>query len=126
MVALEQTGIVVVAAAGMLVLLNGSHTIAGSKTLHILLTILLPQLIMFLCMNYILNNFFIYSPGEVVPVSEGKRRLMQYAAEGLKHTYIMDLSKNEVIDATKKGGIARFINHSCGPNCKTEKWQVSG
>lgn len=62
--------------------------------------------------------------GEVVNVSIGKKRLAQYAAEGLKHTYIMDLSKNEVIDATKKGGTARFINHSCEPNCKTEKWQV--
>eukprot|EP00878_Enallax_costatus_P039723 GHUV01045608.1.p1 GENE.GHUV01045608.1~~GHUV01045608.1.p1 ORF type:complete len:189 (+),score=45.06 GHUV01045608.1:259-825(+) len=64
--------------------------------------------------------------GEVIPVSEGKKRLAQYAAEGLKHTYIMDLSKSEVIDATKKGGMARFINHSCEPNCKTVKWQVGG
>lgn len=36
----------------------------------------------------------------------------------------MDLSKAEVIDATVKGGTARFINHSCEPNCETQKWQV--
>ena len=30
-----------------------------------------------------------------------------------------------VIDATK-GSIARFINHSCDPNCRMEKWTVAG
>ena len=32
----------------------------------------------------------------------------------------------EIIDATVKGGMARFINHSCEPNCATEKWVVAG
>ena len=50
--------------------------------------------------------------------------LAAYAASGLAHTYLMDLSKAEVIDATVKGGTARFINHSCEPNCETQKWQV--
>jgi len=31
----------------------------------------------------------------------------------------------QLIDASKKGGLARFINHSCDPNCETQKWQVS-
>ncbi len=31
-----------------------------------------------------------------------------------------------MIDATLKGGMARFINHSCEPNCATEKWIVEG
>lgn len=38
----------------------------------------------------------------------------------------MKLSSKEVIDPTEKGNIARFINHSCDPNCRTEKWNVLG
>jgi hypothetical protein len=31
-----------------------------------------------------------------------------------------------VIDACSKGNLGRFINHSCEPNCRTEKWTVDG
>jgi histone-lysine N-methyltransferase SETD2 len=62
--------------------------------------------------------------GEVMPLAEGKKRLAQYKAAGRVHTYVMNLSAAEVIDATVKGGAARFINHSCDPNCETQKWQV--
>jgi histone-lysine N-methyltransferase SETD1 len=30
------------------------------------------------------------------------------------------LDKNRVADATVKGGLARYINHCCDPNCKTK------
>lgn len=30
-----------------------------------------------------------------------------------------------IIDATR-GSIARFVNHSCEPNCRMEKWTVAG
>ena len=38
--------------------------------------------------------------------------------------YVMKLGKNEVIDAGQKGGLMRFVNHSCDPNCLIEKWLV--
>lgn len=38
----------------------------------------------------------------------------------------MKISSKEVIDPTYKGNMARFINHSCAPNCITEKWNVLG
>ena len=31
-----------------------------------------------------------------------------------------------VIDAGPKGNYSRFMNHSCQPNCVTQKWNVSG
>jgi len=38
----------------------------------------------------------------------------------------MKLTQNSVIDAYRKGNIARFANHSCSPNCGFEKWTVDG
>lgn len=34
--------------------------------------------------------------------------------------------QDRVIDAGPKGNSARFINHSCSPNCETQKWTVNG
>lgn len=31
-----------------------------------------------------------------------------------------------MIDAGPKGNVARFMNHSCSPNCETQKWTVNG
>lgn len=38
----------------------------------------------------------------------------------------MDLGDGEVIDASQKGSILRFVNHSCGPNAETQKWTIQG
>lgn len=37
----------------------------------------------------------------------------------------MDFDQGMVLDATR-GSIARFINHSCAPNCRMIKWTVAG
>lgn len=34
--------------------------------------------------------------------------------------------QDRVIDAGPKGNSARFMNHSCSPNCETQKWTVNG
>ncbi|KAH6688907.1 hypothetical protein F5X68DRAFT_204579 [Plectosphaerella plurivora] len=39
--------------------------------------------------------------------------------------YLMSFDQNMIIDATT-GSIARFVNHSCKPNCRMIKWIVSG
>lgn len=31
-----------------------------------------------------------------------------------------------MIDAGPKGNSSRFMNHSCSPNCETQKWTVNG
>lgn len=36
------------------------------------------------------------------------------------------LETNKIVDARIYGGMSRFCNHSCEPNCTTEKWMVNG
>ncbi|KDQ16923.1 hypothetical protein BOTBODRAFT_30310 [Botryobasidium botryosum FD-172 SS1] len=68
---------------------------------------------------------FVYEyVGEVVTERSFMKRMAAYAKEGIKHFYFMMLQKGEFIDATKKGGIGRFANHSCNPNCYVSKWFV--
>eukprot|EP00438_Fugacium_kawagutii_P029080 Skav214934 [mRNA] locus=scaffold3017:80258:81903:- [translate_table: standard] len=40
--------------------------------------------------------------------------------------YIMSLPQGFAIDASMAGGPARFINHSCEPNCNAQRWLVEG
>jgi histone-lysine N-methyltransferase ASH1L len=39
--------------------------------------------------------------------------------------YLMSFDQNMILDGTK-GSIARFVNHSCRPNCRMVKWLVAG
>jgi len=34
------------------------------------------------------------------------------------------LDENTVVDATLCGGLARYVNHSCNPNCVAEVVQI--
>lgn len=72
------------------------------------------------------GSFIIQYIGEVVNLNsdEGSERLDMYSKSTC--TYMMKLGSNEVIDPTYKGNMARFINHSCDPNCETQKWNVLG
>ncbi|KAI8921443.1 hypothetical protein DFJ77DRAFT_426568, partial [Powellomyces hirtus] len=44
----------------------------------------------------------------------------------LENYYFLNYARGEVIDACRKGTDARFVNHSCEPNCHIEKWMVDG
>ncbi|KAJ8075139.1 histone methyltransferase set2 [Marasmius tenuissimus] len=71
------------------------------------------------------KDSFIYEyVGDVVNTQSFKKRMRDYANEGIEHFYFMMLQKDEFIDATKNGGIGRFANHSCNPNCYVAKWTV--
>lgn len=64
--------------------------------------------------------------GEVLNSKQFERRANDYSKQMNAHYYFMALSSDCVIDATKKGNISRFINHSCEPNAETQKWTVNG
>ncbi|GMH64034.1 hypothetical protein TL16_g03870 [Triparma laevis f. inornata] len=72
------------------------------------------------------RSFIIEYCGEVVGERKLNERFAQYQAKNDRMLYILELSKGLYIDARSKGGVARFINHSCKPNCTMEKWKVRG
>lgn len=76
--------------------------------------------------NITSGQFVIEYCGEVISSKVAKRRSQTYEDQGLTEAYIIYLNADESIDATKKGSLARFINHSCQPNCETRKWNVLG
>ncbi|WFD19871.1 [histone H3]-lysine(4) N-trimethyltransferase [Malassezia caprae] len=62
--------------------------------------------------------------GEIINHETFLRRMAQYKEEKIVHFYFMMLQRDEYIDATKRGGRGRLINHSCNPNCYVSKWHV--
>ncbi|XP_076088856.1 uncharacterized protein LOC143059261 isoform X2 [Mytilus galloprovincialis] len=72
------------------------------------------------------GDFVMEYVGEVLDYKTFKSRTKQYAKSGESHFYFMALNADEVIDASYKGNVSRFINHSCDPNCETQKWTVNG
>ncbi|KAG2221316.1 hypothetical protein INT45_014000 [Circinella minor] len=63
--------------------------------------------------------------GEVITHQMVKER-MNTIYKGQQNFYFLDYGNGEVIDAGLKGSEARFINHSCDPNCHIEKWGLKG
>lgn len=64
--------------------------------------------------------------GEEVRQSVAELREHRYLKSGIGSSYLFRIDDLTVIDATKKGGIARFINHSCMPNCTAKIIKVEG
>ncbi|XP_037947681.1 histone-lysine N-methyltransferase trr-like [Teleopsis dalmanni] len=61
--------------------------------------------------------------GEVIRTEVSEIREKQYEAKN-RGIYMFRLDENRVVDATLSGGLARYINHSCNPNCVTEIVEV--
>ncbi|KAK3863517.1 hypothetical protein Pcinc_030719 [Petrolisthes cinctipes] len=67
------------------------------------------------------GTFIMEYVGEVFDMREFKRRRKEYARDHSAHFYFMALKSDQLIDATRKGNVSRFINHSCDPNAETQK-----
>uniref|UniRef100_A0AAV2K7R9 Histone-lysine N-methyltransferase ASH1L-like n=1 Tax=Knipowitschia caucasica TaxID=637954 RepID=A0AAV2K7R9_KNICA len=71
------------------------------------------------------GQFIIEYLGEVVSEHEFRSRMMeQYFSHS--GNYCLNLDSGMVIDSYRMGNEARFINHSCEPNCEMQKWSVNG
>ncbi len=55
--------------------------------------------------------------GERISHDEADRRYAE-EHENSPHTMLFAVNDEVVIDATRRGSSARFINHSCSPNCE--------
>lgn len=76
--------------------------------------------------NIAKDDMIIEYVGEQVRQKIADLREIQYTKSGIGSSYLFRIDDDTVIDATKKGGIARFINHSCAPNCKASIIRVEG
>ncbi|XP_063733238.1 histone-lysine N-methyltransferase, H3 lysine-36 specific isoform X2 [Eleginops maclovinus] len=64
--------------------------------------------------------------GEVIDEEECRARIKHAQENDICNFYMLTLDKDRIIDAGPKGNKARFMNHSCQPNCETQKWTVNG
>lgn len=76
--------------------------------------------------NIAMNDLIIEYVGEKVRQKVADLREFRYEKQGVGSSYLFRMMDDEIVDATKKGGIARFINHSCSPNCTAKIIRVEG
>lgn len=92
----------------------------------------MPDLI--LCQNALVIEYM----GEVISVAEANRRLTKgiaacnaaaattHNSELLPSTHLLHFTSTLVIDASRVGNEARFVNHSCEPNAMCRVYNVDG
>uniref|UniRef100_A0A915L7Q0 Uncharacterized protein n=1 Tax=Romanomermis culicivorax TaxID=13658 RepID=A0A915L7Q0_ROMCU len=71
-----------------------------------------------------MNTIVIEYIGEIIRNEVAERREKLYQENG-RGVYMFRLDHERVVDATMCGGLARYINHSCDPNCTTESIQLN-
>lgn len=70
------------------------------------------------------NDFIIEYAGELISQDESDRRGIIY--ENIRCSYLFEVNKKYVLDATLKGNKSRFVNHSHRPNCHPRFKLVNG
>ncbi|KAJ3153941.1 Histone-lysine N-methyltransferase setd1a [Geranomyces variabilis] len=72
------------------------------------------------------NDFVIEYIGEIIREKVADIREKGYERQGIGSSYLFRINADNIIDATKKGNMARFINHNCEPNCSAKVITVAG
>lgn len=72
------------------------------------------------------GDFVVEYIGEVLSMEMVRERLKASEERNVSNFYFLTLGKDLIIDASAKSNYARFVNHSCDPNCQTQKWKVNG
>ena len=70
------------------------------------------------------GQFVIEYVGELIDEATCQERVQK--GEDITNYYMLTIDKDCIIDAGPMGNLSRFMNHSCDPNCETQKWTVNG
>ncbi|BBU33496.1 SET domain-containing protein-lysine N-methyltransferase (plasmid) [Burkholderia sp. THE68] len=74
----------------------------------------------FALINIACGDPIIEYKGEIITIKEAQRRVERSTAED-GHTFFFNLDGGRMIDGARGGNSARWINHSCAPNCEAEQ-----
>ncbi|CAJ1966641.1 unnamed protein product [Cylindrotheca closterium] len=72
------------------------------------------------------NQMIVEYRGEIIGNSVAEKRELEYVKSNIGSDYMFRIDAFTVCDATKQGNVARFINHSCNPNCFTKIIYIEG
>jgi len=72
------------------------------------------------------NTFVVEYVGELIDTAELNRRMAAKLKKKEKDFYFLTIEGDLYVDAGPAGNLARFINHSCSPNCDPRKIIVDG
>ena len=72
------------------------------------------------------EDFVVEYLGEYVRQSVAEVREKHYRRAGFGDDYIFRVDDDLFVDATKRGGLARFANHCCEPNCYSKIVNAGG
>jgi len=64
--------------------------------------------------------------GELIRQKVADNREKQYEKSGMGSSYLFRIDDDLIVDATEKGNLSRFMNHSCDPNCYAKIINVEG
>jgi len=76
------------------------------------------------CRTFAPGQIIMEYTGEIISEGECQRRMREDYKDKQCY-YLMELERGLIIDGTK-GSMARFINHSCEPNCEVRMMKVNG